>query len=49
MGIHLKNSPVRPETAHTVWNDSGDEMHAAVEIRLALEIETFFKTAFSFA
>lgn len=47
MGIHLKNSPVRPETVHTVWNDGGDEMHAAVEIRLALEIEMFSETAFS--
>lgn len=34
---------------HTVWNDGSDEMHAVVEIRPALAIETFFETMFGLA
>lgn len=31
-------------TPHTVWNDGQEEIHAIVEIRPALGIETFFET-----
>jgi mannose-6-phosphate isomerase-like protein (cupin superfamily) len=31
-------------TAHTVWNAGESEVHAVVEIRPALQIETFFET-----
>lgn len=40
---------VPAQTAHTVWNAGDSEMHAVVEIRPALAIETFFETAFGLA
>jgi mannose-6-phosphate isomerase-like protein (cupin superfamily) len=35
---------VLPGVAHTVWNDGDDGMHATIEIRPALDTETFFET-----
>ncbi|MFC6824200.1 cupin domain-containing protein [Halopelagius fulvigenes] len=40
---------VLPETAHTVWNAGDDEMHAVVELRPGLDIESFFETMFGLA
>lgn len=40
---------ILPGTAHTVWNDGDDEMHAVVEIRPGRGIEAFFETAFGLA
>ena len=40
---------VLPETPHTVWNDGTETMHAVVEIRPALDIATFFETAYGLA
>lgn len=36
-------------TPHTVWNDGGSGMHATVEIRPALDLETFFETTYGLA
>lgn len=36
-------------TPHTVWNEGPGEMHAVIEIRPALAIESFFETTFSLA
>jgi mannose-6-phosphate isomerase-like protein (cupin superfamily) len=35
---------VPDETPHTVWNAGDSELHALVEIRPALNLETFFET-----
>ena len=40
---------VLPGTPHTVWNSGETEMHAVVEIRPALAIETLFETAYGLA
>lgn len=40
---------IPPRTAHTVWNDGSEEMHAVVEITPALSIATFFETMFGLA
>ena len=40
---------IPPETAHTVWNDGDDEMHAVIEIDPGLEMATYFETAFGLA
>lgn len=40
---------VLPGVPHTVWNDGDGEMHAIVEFRPALAIETFFETTFGLA
>ena len=40
---------VLPGTPHTVWNDGPNTMHAVVEIRPALDIETFFETMYGLA
>lgn len=40
---------VLPKTPHTVWNDGSSVMHAVVEIRPALDIETFFETTYALA
>ena len=40
---------VLPGTAHTVWNAGDTEMHAVVELRPALDAETFFETTFGLA
>ncbi len=36
-------------TPHTLRNDGPDEVHAVVELRPALDIESFFETAFGLA
>ncbi|MFC7142012.1 cupin domain-containing protein [Halosimplex aquaticum] len=40
---------VPPGTAHTVWNDGDEEMHAVVTLSPALDVETFFETTFGLA
>ena len=40
---------VLPETPHTVWNDGSETMHAVVELRPGLDIETFFETTYGLA
>lgn len=40
---------VLPEAPHTVWNDGDGEMHAVVEIRPALDIDSFFETTYGLA
>lgn len=37
---------VPPTVPHTLWNDSGEEAHALVEYRPALQMETLFETLF---
>lgn len=37
------------ETPHTVWNAGDSELHALVEIRPALNLETFFETTYGLA
>ena len=36
-------------TPHTVWNAGDDEMHALIEIRPALDTESFFETMYGHA
>lgn len=40
---------VPPETAHTVWNDGDETMHAVVSLEPALDSETFFEEMFALA
>lgn len=40
---------IPPKTAHTVWNEGGEEMHAVVEITPALSIARFFETMYGLA
>lgn len=40
---------VLPGTPHTVWNDGSSRMHAVVELRPALDIESFFETTYGLA
>lgn len=40
---------ILPETPHTVWNAGRDEMHAVIEIRPALDLESFFETTYGLA
>lgn len=40
---------IPPGTAHTVWNDGDDGMHAVIEIDPGLEIAAFFEAAFGLA
>ena len=40
---------IPPETAHTVWNEGDEEMHAVVEIAPALSIARFFETTYGLA
>ena len=37
------------KTPHTVWNDGDSEIRAKVEIRPALDLETFFETTYGLA
>lgn len=40
---------ILPGTPHAVWNDGDGEMHATVEIRPALDVDSFFETTFGLA
>lgn len=40
---------ILPETLHTVRNEHREEMHAVVELRPALDIASFFETAYGLA
>ena len=40
---------ILPRTPHTVWNDGSEKMHAVVEMRPALDVESFFETMYRLA
>lgn len=40
---------VLPGTAHTVWNDGDDEVHAVIEVRPSLALYPFFQTCYGLA